>query len=411
MSDDGQDDTEGAIEAIELRRDRWIIGLAASPLAVAAALTTGMALGWDRGLLCITLLFAMLGIATSYYGWRRNPFPRRVPVRLRADRVGLTIDEVGGGPSRRVAAKSMLRGVRTAGPVAAVLVRITRRWASSLVFEVSATLDPPLLTRLGLDVRQTTASFRAMSRMHAGPWTMAGAATVAALTSAAALFGTIQLTPWCALIIPIAALTPLVLSLIPSRVEVGADGVLIRWLATRHFIGHADISGTSMGPESRGHQGAMTVVTITQRGAAQFVIPIAGPERWSDDAEQLCARIMDARNAWESGHAGAPMPLLRGERDHALWVAALRKQEAADLRSTAVPRAELWRVVEDLGGAPIHRAAAALALGRGLGDADRERLERAAKTTVAPKLRVVLERAAIADDEELAQRLQTLERE
>jgi hypothetical protein len=153
-----------------------------------------------------------------------------------------------------------------------------------------------------------------------------------------------------------------------------------------------------------------TVLTLTTRAGAAVHVPIDGANQWSDDADVLCTRILDARSAWQASNGGPPMPLLRGERDHLAWGAALRRQEGADLRSTAVPRAELWRVVEDVAGAPIDRAAAALALGRELGEGERVRLTRAARATVAPELREALERAAIAEDDKVVQRLRALER-
>jgi predicted transcriptional regulator len=58
----------------------------------------------------------------------------------------------------------------------------------------------------------------------------------------------------------------------------------------------------------------------------------------------------------------------------------------------------VWRVVEDPGVAPSDRAAAAVALGARLDDADRSRLRRIAEACAAPRLRVALE--TIADTAE-----------
>ncbi len=409
MSDDREED-EDAIEAIEVRRNPWLLGLATSPFAMAATMVLGGAFGSGPFILCIAPLTAVLGIATTYFTWRRNPLPQRVPVRLRADRDRLVVDDVASGRSQMVAVKQMVRGVRIGGPERAV-IRITRRWGRNLVLEVAPSVEPPLLTRLGLDVRQTAASFRAMSRIHAGPRTMRYAAG-GAIASSAGIVLTAMLLPHPAplVLLPFVLLAPVALALVPSHVEVGADGVLIRWLGTRRFIGHADILGVSVTSHSPRQTYAMTIVWIGTRTREPICIPIPGADQWSDDAETLSSRIRDARAAWEASQGRPPIPLLRAGREHLAWVSELRRQEAADLRSTAMPRAELWRVVEDVSAASIDRAAAALALGRELSNTDRARLSTAASATVQPQLRVVLERASVAEDDEVIVHLKALER-
>ena len=94
--------------------------------------------------------------------------------------------------------------------------------------------------------------------------------------------------------------------------------------------------------------------------------------------------------------------LRRDERDVGAWVAALRAMGAgahANLRTAPMPRERLFRVLLDRSAAPVNRAAAAVAIG---GDGDprsRERLRAVAETTVAPRLRVVLEASARGEDE------------
>ena len=57
----------------------------------------------------------------------------------------------------------------------------------------------------------------------------------------------------------------------------------------------------------------------------------------------------------------------------------------------------------------VDRAAAAVALGAELGDEERDRLASVARTTAAPKLRVVLEKTE-AEETKLAEMLQELEK-
>lgn len=399
--------TEGALEGVERRRNRWLLGLAMMPIACAALLMIASSLlRLDVAATgCITLLTTLLGVATTYFVWLRDPWPRRVSVRLEAGSDQLTNRDGATDRARSIATARMLRGVRTAGP-RCQLVRITRRWGSDLVLELGHPDADTLLSRLGLDVRQKTATFRGMSRMHAAAWTMGTAGAIAVLSSMAIALAALKTTPALLVLIPIVLLAPVALALIPSRVDVGADGVLLRWAGTKRFIRHADLAGSmAIAPRSSN----LTIVSLATRDGTTVEIPIAGQGQWSGDADELCARILDARRAWTAGEARAPMPLLRGERDFRAWVSALRRQDAADLRSAALPRAELWRVIEDPSGPQLERAAAALALGRDLGDVDRARLARVANATAAPKLRVLLERAEIAEDEELAGRLRTLQ--
>jgi hypothetical protein len=66
----------------------------------------------------------------------------------------------------------------------------------------------------------------------------------------------------------------------------------------------------------------------------------------------------------------------------------------------------LWRIVRSPAAEPSARAGAAIALRPALDEAGRQRLRRLAETTIAPRVRVVLEAAAAgAGDEVLVKEL------
>lgn len=151
-------------------------------------------------------------------------------------------------------------------------------------------------------------------------------------------------------------------------------------------------------------------VVLELRDAPALRIPIGYP-RWDDDqSAALLRRIRDANEVYRSGVAGEAALLQRGDRPHRTWVAVLRSGGLGTLRTAALSKDKLWRVIEDASAGPLERAAAAVALGKDLGAEERRRLERAARATAAPKLRVVLETAADAEDEQLAEHLEALER-
>ena len=98
--------------------------------------------------------------------------------------------------------------------------------------------------------------------------------------------------------------------------------------------------------------------------------------------------------------------LTRGDRSVEEWVADLRAMGSGGrrtYRASPPSREALFRIALDPAADEDVRAGAAIALGGSLDDSERERLRVAARVTVAPRVRVVLEREAEGDlDEEEA---------
>src|SRR5262249_22074426 len=178
--------------------------------------------------------------------------------------------------------------------------------------------------------------------------------------------------------------------------DVGADGLLLRWLWTRRFVDHGDIDEVAwQGDAVRG-------VRLVLEGGASLTIPIT---RARDDDGLLVMvdeRIEEARKEHAARRYEADVSVLhRGDREMAPWIAQLKAIGAganADHRQAPMDRDRLFRIVEDPAKAPIERAAAAVALTSSIDERDRYRLEDAARATAAPKLRIALETAAKAED-------------
>ncbi len=180
-----------------------------------------------------------------------------------------------------------------------------------------------------------------------------------------------------------------------AQVRIGADGVEHRWLWQRRFVPFREIRD------------------FREEGDVLVLVLVDGSElRWATfklkgEGTTLASRLREAMDGFRSRVAddGAAW-LARGERSRSEWVSALRSLGAGGGRSyrASPPSKEaLWRFVEDPAADVDVRAAAAIALGASLDDAGRARLRVAARVTVSPKLRVVLEQeaAGATDEDEL----------
>ncbi len=391
-------------EAEDIRRNPWLLGIAMTPLFAILPLLVTAVVVHPAFAMFIPHLSALGGFLT-YWMWRRNPWARRRNVRVEVDDETLSIGD------KRIPRSVLTRGV--AVPRANGMdVQLAKRGIDIELGLEDEEQAKKLLAALGFDTHQTVARFLGMSRMQTSTMRQLavsfggvfGVGLVAALAAALAPgFGAAVLI--LGFVAVIGAL------LMPSRVEVGADGVLIRWLGRERFISHADIRDVASGAEGWG-RGRRMLVKLELASGELYVIPTGIPFMDAGKAAALTTRILHARDAFTRGEDAAPQALLvRGGRSHAQWVSLLRSRELVSHRTADVPKDNLWRVIEDAGAEPIERAAAAVALGKDLTNDERKRLERAARATAAPKLRVVLEKAGEADEDELASELEELEAE
>ncbi|WP_394849122.1 hypothetical protein LZC95_16955 [Pendulispora brunnea] len=265
-----------------------------------------------------------------------------------------------------------------------------------------------LLRALGLDAGHKSATFRV-------PNALLGVAPFLGILPGAMLLGTYAAEDHVKLLL--AALTALLLAAGALRfgyspVTVGADGVLIRGLGTHSFVPYGQIVRAEVTPYA-------ILLHLTDGS----VRTIRAPHPWAKDpldrrpnpmrdivAARIEQALYDFRRRATSDDAAAVVA--RGGRAIADWGAAITGRAAAHYRvaaAPAIPADELWRVAEDPGAEETARAGAAVAVVAsvalsthedGAHDDVRARLRAAARATASPRVRIALETAADASDEE-----------
>jgi hypothetical protein len=215
-------------------------------------------------------------------------------------------------------------------------------------------------------------------------------------------------------LLPFLMLAYVLALVVPSKVHVGADGVLIEWMRTKRFIPHSAIASLTEYETGWGNS-RMVGVDIQLASGEAVRVPVA-QRKWGPNAPAtLRARIEEAREANRNGGAlnEAAVVLGREGRPVLEWIAALRSVGAgtnATHRIAPVNPDRLWSIVEDASTDARSRAAAAVALSASTDDEGRTRLRAAATATAAPKLRVALETlASTASEDELVRVLEDLE--
>lgn len=382
-------------DLVRIRRNPWLLGLAASPLLLTlGAIVTAIA-GTPAALAFTMHPLIFAGVALVYV-WRRNPRPVIEPARVAADADGVEID------GQRIPRSTIREGFVLPGSPPRVKLR--RRWATPIELQVGSTDEARAILRaLGLDVTQTVARFRTLSRAVSKRRYVA--ATLGSFFTVYAVF-IIGLTrsrndPTLAAATGVAffvgLLAMMTLMLMPTKLSVGADGVVLRWLFRDRFIAYGDIEGAEQYEKGWGRSRHIGI-KLTLRSGEEVLIP-TGQAKWNNEEMAIIhERMREAMEAFRLGDAAADAALLRrGARDVPEWIAALRAIGSganADMRTAPLPRERLFRIVESPTAAVAERAAAAVALGGELDDEARGRLRIAAEATASPKLRVVLEAAA-----------------
>jgi hypothetical protein len=384
-------------ELSRVRRNPWVLGLAASPfLGTLAALVAGFAV--KAAFFAFLFHPAIVAIIALLYAWQRNPWAVIEPLPVRADAAGVHVGDTF-IPLADIKDGFVLPG-RTPQ------VRLSRRRALPLELRCGSVAEArSLLRALGLDVSQRVAQFRTSSRAVAkrrytavavGTFMAVYGAFVASIARAnhghspalAGVFGVAFALSLIGLV---------TVMLVPTRLGVGADGIVLRWFGRSRFLGYGDITGVFRFDKGWGRNRQIGL-TVTLRSGEEVAIPI-GQAKWNDDGVAIIEeRMEEAMEAFRGGGAAADAALLRrGDRPVAGWIDALRAIGSganADMRTAPLPRERLFRIVESPTAAAPDRAAAAVALSADLDDDARTRLRRAADAIAAPRLRVVLEHAA-----------------
>jgi hypothetical protein len=259
------------------------------------------------------------------------------------------------------------------------------------------------LYALGLDPASKRAEFRGSSPMFAtlgrnfafvfGVMLAMGAATAVLGALGVHAFGLFPVMPLL-----------LFAGLIPTKIAVGIDGVLLRWLWTRTFVPMSKI--TRFAPEDD------RIIRLTLADGSEKIVYTGMRRRGgmtgmaaryaSQHRDAVLARMSEA---WRAYHARTPTADVtalvgRGSRTRKEWFDSLAKLGANDggYRDAVVRDDDLWRVVEDPTAPEDARAGAMVVLRPKLDAAGKQRVRVAAEATASPRLRVVLERATSEGD-------------
>lgn len=373
-----------------------LVGLASLPLAAIPVLLL-LAVLVAPAFAAPTFHLALLGSIALAYIYKRKPMAAKKAVQVRVEPDAVFVGD------QRIERSSIQRGdLLDNGEV-----RLCRTREREVELNLgSDTKARELLRALELDVSQTVGKFRAMSRVMTSMFrqlaVMFGVMLPTMLVTfiGASLLG----SPIATAVMPLSMIAMVVFFLVPSFIEVGGDGVLMKWLGRERFVPHADIVHVYSTVDGFG-RGKRAMVKIGLTDGKEIRIPVGTPA-WGGEAkaDALATRIHEAREAYERG-AVAPEVLRRDEAmPLGTWVKRLRNRVVSH-REAVIPLERFWHVIEDAAADPLERAAATVALGAGLQNADRERLARVAKRTAAPKLRVVLETAPDVEEEELVELL------
>lgn len=315
-----------------------------------------------------------------------------------ADARGLCVGGELAVPNARI-----LRATAVAEKGGAVVSIQRRRHYLVLIDLPNLTQAEDLVTALGFDARQVTATFAVDSPVSSS-WPSWLPLTVVFALIAAIGVPSLLGAPLAGLLLG-AALYPLLLAIsIPATVTIGLDGVLHRWLWRRRMLPFSALSRCTADGDR---------LTLESRDGTKLTLRVrtnppshdhARPSKASRAAyvAAVAARIEQARAAHGPHDARLDVALLaRGQRSISDWVQALRApllRGPDGFRNAAMLPERLWKTIDDAHAPPVDRAAAAVALGPALDATGRERLLRVAAVTALPRLRVAVE-AAARDDE------------
>lgn len=354
-------------------------------VAFACLVASSMIAAWNFSAIVTTLMMAIVGAVLLV----RQPMAKgTTEKKVSAGPEGLVIDG-----KLRLAKADIRRtfvGATDGGARVPVYVEGTRGRAFALHLP---SLEEARAFHAAFGVEQT----RTLTTVEAQPpWAKHLRFLLIAMTLPGySLVQVVKVLPWWAAwllsVLYLVALLPIVL---PQRVNVGDDGVSLRWLGRRRFIPFRKIiavSRTPLGLTLVLDGGRLTEILLAPNEAA---VP---PER-----DLLIERISAGVGLEKTlSRADEEAILGRGGRDLDTWVRelqALGTEDSAGYRGLAIPRERLWEIVENPAAEPSAREGAAIALHAALDESERARLGVLAQSTAAPRLRVALDAATAEPD-------------
>jgi len=391
------------LDALEKSRPLWALSVALM-LGGPAMFAAFLAKVFPPGILGLhaTILGVVLAVALG----RTNLRAQRKSRDVRASAEGVRVDGVLHTPRAQIADGFFQpRWSHEEGGYRSSVRLVDKR--RRVVFEAEVQDEGEALQflyALGLDPGSKRAEFRGSSPMFATmernfAFVFGGMFALAALTAVLGALG-VDAFGVFPLMMPLLIFT----GLIPTKIVVGIDGILLRWLWTKTFVPMSKI--TRFAPEEDRiirltlSDGTEQVVytSMRRKGGASGI----GARYASQHRDAVLARISEA---WRAFHARTPTADVtalvgRGSRTREEWFDSLAKLGANDggYREAVVREDDLWRVVEDPAAPEDARAGAMVVLRPKLDEAGKRRVRVAAEATASPRLRVVLERATSDDD-------------
>ena len=347
-------------DAFVVRRSIRILGAAATVVIL------GAATAWSVGFVALGLWVAWVGLGALTYGWVRSPGGAPEAVHVRADASGLSadgvVDSAGLEDRRRMGAAAAARLPARPRPRARREPRSHRRSGRRAGTRAAARRS-----------RSTRPTYRPTTGRWRVPWGSRGRSRTRALLLALTVAVGIVVGPAVPPIFAVALVALIVLFagiVVPTRVIVGGDGVLLRWLGTMRFVPWRRV--TDVEPFDGG-----VMLSLGAAGSDEW-LTLRMPEehqRYHPERDAMVERMVSALRSYDSDASARridrrarPEPLARllgraGGRTRD-WVRAMRAlvRPVQGFRAASVPVDRLWRIVEDPGADREARTGAAIAL-------------------------------------------------
>lgn len=394
-SDEAQDPLR--VPATWVRHNRWWLALGALPYAAIPALAIAAAVTGKAAFLAPiahALIFGTLFFWTLY---RANKNPRLVRGALVITPSGALEHE-----GVRIAAPGEIaRGFVIGAGSEPEIVLYPKGSSLARRFRVGSVAEGrSILRRLGVDASQTVVELSAMSRavVSGGKTMFAFGAFIASLVFAAHFLSRLFHAPFLApALIGPSVLVMGGMAAARTRVRIGTDGIVTRWLGRSRRLPFSEITDVRLATRSSGTKHYRGVEL--ELGSGEVYWLPCHQARWSgNEADILYERIREAREVYASGGGAWDTSVLarrgRAAREWLTSLLAIGAGADADMRRAPVRSEHLFSILEDAKRSGSERAAAAIALSSRATPADRTRIRIAADTTVSEDLKRVLERAS-----------------
>ncbi len=391
-----------------MRPNRWFVGLAfilwaLTPAAVLLSAMTGI---WP--FLTIIVHSVMFGTMAYAYGTRSLKRARAEEGTLALDAEFLRLS------GRPVVRRSEIIQAFVVPHEKDIFVRLERKEGRPLFVRVKDDAQArSLVASLGLDASRCAAALTVASQVHAMSIPRQMVLFITPLFVIPPLiFLATQLFPrdFAPVLVGLVALFlgwVFGVAFMPTSVRIGTDGIVTKWFHQKRFYPHTRIKTVERYREFVTNK-LQYGVKVTLTDGEVVKIPTGQSELAEQEAARLCERIEDARAQGGGSTASTTEALARSDRTVRDWVRALRQlgDGAVGLRTAAVPRDQILRILEDGTAQPIDRASAAVAALSAVEPHEREhakaRVRVAAETAASPQLRVALVRIAESFEDEQA---------